>query len=795
MRRARCTPAPLALAAALTLALAVAHAPRAHAQVAPAAEAFAIDIPAQPLGQALNELARQANLQMTFPATLVSGKTSAAVSGQLTARQALDRLLAGQGLVAAVEGSSVVVKQAPPAAAIPQHEATLPPIRVTAGIISPLKKNAEAGAFGNRSVLDTPFSMKVVESNEIVERGAKSIGQIFFNDASVYTPTPSAQTDWWGTQIRGLPVRNNYVDGIPMLLFWGGDFPTEVIDSVTALKGLTGFMYGFGEPGGALSYKLKRPKATNETTVNIGYRNPSLVSVHADVNYRLGDDTGIRTNLANEQGKAYNAAEIDRKMLSLAVDKRFNASFDWFTTLMYEKNRNTGEPFQFYFSRYDISGSGGVLPEASYRYDDFNVDNSFYETETVVASTGFHWKLNEQWGLKTQFGTSRKDHRSNKSFAYIRDRDGNYDAGMYNFAGRLETFFTQAMLQGTFNTGSLKHELVAGLGLQRSTDKYGNFNYFVEAFSGNLYETQSFVSTATPDMSLGPSSNDVRQRYAFVSDTLHFNEHWQAIAGLRYTDYEIRDGHYGARKASPTLALIYKPKADIRVYGSYVEGLEAGTVVPAGEAPPDDYKNAGTVLPATVSKQYELGVKHDSDSLDLSAALFRVDRVNQVDERRGADRYLTQDGLVVYQGMDLSGTYKATRALNLGASVVYLDATLKKMTAGQAALEGNAPAYASQWQGVVTAEYKLPSVPGLKLHGNVRYFGKSYTSDANTLLVPSYTLANAGVSYDFRVAGHDLSVFGNVYNLFNTKYWSGGGWSSGNIGEARNYSLTLSAQF
>jgi outer membrane receptor for ferric coprogen and ferric-rhodotorulic acid len=84
----------------------------------------------------------------------------------------------------------------------------------------------------------------------------------------VYTPTSSSTTDWWGTQIRGLPVRNSYVDGVPMLLHWGGDFPTEVIESVTALKGLTGFMYGFGEPGGALSYKLKRPKAANETTVN-----------------------------------------------------------------------------------------------------------------------------------------------------------------------------------------------------------------------------------------------------------------------------------------------------------------------------------------------------------------------------------------------------------------------------------------------------------------------------------------------------------------------------------------------
>ncbi|MET0334435.1 MAG: TonB-dependent receptor, partial [Rhizobacter sp.] len=586
-----------------------------------------------------------------------------------------------------------------------------------------------------------------------------------------------------------------YVDDIPMLLYWGGDFPTEVIESVTALKGLTGFIYGFGEPGGALSYKLKRPKAVNETIVNFGYRNPSLLSAHADVSHRVGEDFGIRANIATEHGKAYNAAEIDRSMLSVALDKKFGASLDWFTTVMYEKSKNTGEPFQFYLSPYDAVGSGGVLPEVTYRYDDFNVDNSFYETETFVASTGLNWKINEQLGLKYQVGVSRKDHRSNKSFANLLNRDGDYSAGMYNFANRLDNLFSQAMLQGTLSTGGVKHELVTGLGFQRSTDRSGTYHWFDENFTGNLYQTQPFVSVVTPDMSLGGSSNDTRQWYAFASDTLHIGERWQAIVGVRYTDYDQRGSGYGTRKASPTLALIYKPAAGTRVYGSYVEGLEPGTVVPTGAPPPDDYANVNEVLPATVSKQYEIGIKHDSDSLDLSAALFRVDRVNQADERRGTDVYLTQNGLVIYQGVELSGAFKATRALSLGLSAVYLDAYLDKLSIGSEARPGNTPAYAAKWQGVAYAEYKLPAVPGLKLQGNVRYFGSSYTTDTNVLKVPSYRLANAGASYDFKVRGQELVLIGNVHNLFNTKYWAGGGWGSGNIGEARNYSLTLSAQF
>lgn len=75
----RFTPAPLALAATIAIALAVGFAPQAHAQSGmaaapnpPADRPVALNIPAQPLAQALNELARQANLQMTFPAALMT---------------------------------------------------------------------------------------------------------------------------------------------------------------------------------------------------------------------------------------------------------------------------------------------------------------------------------------------------------------------------------------------------------------------------------------------------------------------------------------------------------------------------------------------------------------------------------------------------------------------------------------------------------------------------------------------------------------------------------------------------
>lgn len=781
-----------AAAAALLLCLSLNAAHAAPVQV---------DLPAQPLERSLAQLARQAGLQLLMPPELVRNRQAAALKGAHELAQALDELLRGSGLRARVDGGTLLVEASP--ARESEAEATLPTIKVTATAtsqgspLSYLAKQSVTDALGNKTVLDTPFSVTVVDSDELIERGAKSIGQIFFNDPSVYTPTNSSSTDWWGTQIRGLGVRNYYVDDIPMLLYWGGDFPTEVVESVSALKGLTGFMYGFGEPGGALSYQLKRPTKTPETSVSAGYRNPRLLSFHVDTSHNFGNELGLRANLATEQGTAYNASEINRMVASLAVDKQFRSSLKWFSTLVHEDNRIKAEPLQLYFDSYDVAGSGGRLPTVAYDYDKINIDNAYYNTKTLMASTGVEWRIDDRWSLKSQAGLSRKDHRSNKAFANLLNREGDYSGRMYNFAGQLDTLYTQALLQGTVAAGGMKHELVAGLGLQRSKDKWANEFYWSNDFDGNIHVTQPFVTTRTPDFTLLPVSSDTVQNYAFLSDTIHLNERWQAIAGLRLTHYEIKDldgdasvdSGYKTRKASPTLALIYKPNARTSFYGSYVEGLEPGTRV----APP--YKNAGDLLGATVSKQSEIGVKHQSGALDYSAAIFRIQRAKQMDVLIGSVRYLTQDGLVVYQGAELSGAFQFTRNLNLGLGAIYLDASINKVSADNAALEGNTPANAPKWQIVGNAQYKVPSISGLKLHGAARHFGASYTGDSNELTVPGRTVVNVGVSYDFRTGDQDWTLFGNLNNVFNRKYWASGGWSAGNVGEARNLTLTLRTQF
>jgi iron complex outermembrane receptor protein len=664
-------------------------------------------------------------------------------------------------------------------------------------VTGPRDRKAETGVLGDKAIIDTPFSVTVVDAEDIQKRGAKSVRQIFINDPSFYTPASSNTTDWWGMSIRGMPVRNTYADDYPIMLYWGGDFPVEAVDSVTALKGAAGFMYGFGAPGGVVSYNLKKPHQTPRTEVGVEYRNPSVFSAFADTGGQFAGEVGYRVSVAGEKGAAYNRSGVNRFVGTLGLDKRFSDKLTWSGNLIYEYSKLENEPFQFYFSRYDIAGSGAVLPKVSYDYDDFNIDNSYYRGKTLIAATGLDYELGGSWVLKYRFGYTRKDHFSNKSFVDLYNRAGDYGGVIYNFAGRLENHFSQIMLTGDATTGPFHHEIVAGAGKQRSTSKYSAFYYAsTPDFRGNIYQEQTFRIRSLPNLALNPIGSDQRQTYGFVSDTVRWGN-FQAILGGRYTYFDREDVNprdtvasgYDTRAFTPTLALLYKPVPNATLYASYVESLEPGSVVGTR------YANANEHLDATISTQYEAGAKYQSARLVVEAALFKISRAETMDTTRGAQLYLTQDGRSTFKGFELNGQYRVTDDLKVGGGFVRLDPKIVEASVANQALIGNMPLNAAKWQAAVNAEYNVAALEGLSVHGVVRYYGDTYVANDNRLRVPDYNIVNAGFSYGFQIKGKDAVLNGNLNNLLNKKYWAGGGYAAGNMGEAINGSLGLNVEW
>lgn len=78
----------------------------------PLDRAMAIDLPAQPLGTSLRDIAAQAGVEVYVSVDSVEGRTAPSLKATLTPREAVRRLLAGTPLFASFEGDAIIIRQA-----------------------------------------------------------------------------------------------------------------------------------------------------------------------------------------------------------------------------------------------------------------------------------------------------------------------------------------------------------------------------------------------------------------------------------------------------------------------------------------------------------------------------------------------------------------------------------------------------------------------------------------------------------------------------------------------------------
>ncbi|AHV93703.1 STN domain-containing protein [Bordetella holmesii] len=176
MRHSYLDLAPLALA----FALAIGAPTRVAAQASDAYvnRVIPFSIAAQPLGQALNELARQAGLQLLFAPALVANKTAPAIAGSLTPSQAAERLLKGSGLQAVPQGGAIVVKPLAADAGMLAPVAVSGYLQTGSGPLQDYVATVSATATKTDTpLMETPQSIAIVGAQEIETIKAQDLNE------------------------------------------------------------------------------------------------------------------------------------------------------------------------------------------------------------------------------------------------------------------------------------------------------------------------------------------------------------------------------------------------------------------------------------------------------------------------------------------------------------------------------------------------------------------------------------------------------------------------------------------
>lgn len=738
------------------------------------------DIAPGPLDVTLAQFGAAAGVPIAIDPAMAASMHSDGLRGTYTVPEALRVLLSGQPLEAvATAGGGYWLRpsaltgpapEVPPPLPIPMlAEVTVTAPPGASGDDNYRAATVDLGAMGQRAIVDLPYSVEVITRDQLDNQQAASLVDALKTDASV-TPISnnigglSSQIAIRGVGLDLLSGRK--IDGLN-IFGWSGDLPVEHFEQIQVLKGASGFLYGFAQPGGIVNFISKRPTDTPKRDVLTSITDSGTMLLSGDLGGRFGTDDrfGYRVNVVGETGDSYvkHGGRVERGSASLAVDWRVLPNLVWGADVLTVNRRVTG------------SSSWGIFPNASGSETDFAVAQpppaipgsrrifspfTSYETRARVYGTDVSWAFAENWKASLRYRGSTMERVYMNGSMFV-NRAGDYTEVQYGGTDQFDTDDVQALVTGTVHTGFIRHELVFGTSYGRIRTYFSSVTNEAVLGTGNLANPGNFDNPhleAPPADTLGSYTT---QRAVFASDTLHIGEHLDVIAGLRRNGLRDSINGYDKTAYTPTGAVVFKPLPALSIYGSYMEALEQGATAPLTAA------NAQEVFAPLKTRQVEAGVKVDRQRWYASAAVFRIQRGLTYTT---AQNVFTQDGESRYDGLELLAKTRLTARWQLIGSVMFLDAKSQTNETGDPTLAGKRVDGTPRQQAKLYTEYRLGDT-GLTLTGGLQYYGARPIDSANTATVPAYTLFDTGIRYEGRLGGARTVVRFNIDNLTNKAYW------------------------
>ncbi|MBV7537514.1 TonB-dependent receptor [Duganella sp. sic0402] len=691
MTRFRFQPAPLALAVALAFAAAGAH---AQSGATPsAAVAVDIRINAQPLAPALDALARQTRLELIVQPALVAGKSAPAVQGRMTARDALQMLLQGSGLVADIDGTVVTVRASRREDAAMQ---TLAPVSVSAqALLSPTTEGTGSyttGAVsigkGEQALKDIPQSISVVTRQLLDEQNLTTL----YDTLASTTGVTIQQSPQGGKYIysRGFDLTTVQYDGVPLNRGMYGrasnlSAGTVIYDRVEVLRGAAGLLQGAGNPGGAVNLVRKRPLLSDATSVVAKAGSWDSYGVQLDASRVLNEQGTLRARVvADYEDKHAFIDYVDRRSPTLFATVEYDVTPQTQLNLALSSEEVRGTPFLNGLPRYSTGKDLG-LPRSTFLGAAWNrQDNS---NRGIFADLTHYF--NDDWTLKvsTAFVKENNDMMYAGSGVAINPATNRGALRASNTLAENKLSGMDANVTGKFDALGRRHEVVAGVtySYAEARTTYGvssnYYTYDINSFNADFPEpTADFIYANLKEARVGKS----RELGAYSALRLQLSDPlkliiggrlgwsrtiWDTVTTGRSPSVSTTNQGEHARLA-PYAGLVYAINPGWNAYASYADIF----------SPQYEQKESGASLKPLVGANYEVGVKGAllDGRLNTSLALFRVVQENRAQEDYStsptcrSDYYCyTDSGKVRSQGLDAEISGELAKRWNIFAGYTF----------------------------------------------------------------------------------------------------------------------------
>lgn len=759
------------------------------------------EIASGPLGSTLSRVAVEAGLALSFDPALTEGLNSPRVSGNYSAREVLQQLLAGSSLdlVARSDGSYTLAPRPHDGADLTLEQTT---INASANLADALPevyaggqvaRGGRLGLLGNKDLMDVPFNVANYTSTMIKDQQAVTVADVLERDSSVRaTGQTGGVVDSFF--IRGFPIGEG---NLGELAFDGvyGVAPnyrvfTEYAERVEVIKGPGALLYGMSPNsgvGGVINIVPKRSLDQDLTRFTASYATDSQLGGHIDLSRRFGDERqfGVRINGSTQQGDTSidkQSREVDIGAISLDYQgERLRTSLDLIS--QQEEFDAPSRPF--------LIAQGVDIPSAANGSTNVTQDWGWAKTRDKAALLSGEYDLNDALTLFAHAGGGKSDvARMSDQTPTITNAAGDTSSvpGYYKF--EVERYTVDAGARARFDTGPVAHS--TSLQVSRYRDELSRGIISAPAVLSNIYHPVDRPKPAIPTPDALKVSETELSGVALADTLSVLDERLQVTLGLRKQN--IRSDNYSPAGAvtsaydesatTPLFGVVIKPWEHVSLYYNYIEGLSKGDVAPATAS------NSGEIFAPYISRQQEVGLKVDYGTFTSTLSLFQIKKPSG---ELAAGVYSVQ-GEQRNRGLELNMFGEVAEGTRLLGGVTLLDAELTKT--GTPANRGNKPVGVPEVQANLWAEWDLPWVEGLTLTSGAIYTGSQYVNQSNAQQLDPWTRIDAGARYSTQIDGRPTTLRATVQNLFDREYWSGvASYGAFSQGAPRTLLLSASVDF
>ncbi|MES2889802.1 MAG: TonB-dependent siderophore receptor [Pseudomonadota bacterium] len=736
------------------------------------------EVPAGPLGEALQRFAAQAAVVLATPPAALQNLSTPGLQGEVTVDAGFAQLLkdsghrlapaaTGYAVVPALDGTRTVVAATAPATGTTDH--TLAAVIVTATRAPVSRYNgvsSQAAARLPADPMDLPVAGVSIPKSVMEDQGIIRAAEAARNVSAVTrTPAYLGLTDSY--RIRGFPASTGLWNGFRRDFYYSFT-DTAHLERVEVIKGPASVTYGDLEPGGVVNYVTKRPVKNPVNTAQLSLGSEGLVRPEFDVGTAWGDAESVRLRITGAHEKADSFRDFVENQHST-----LGATLDWDLTAA-TRLQLSGYWFdsEVVPDRGFFNSLGPVVLQLPRERFLGEPDDRYTFQQTDVSALLSH-RLNAAWSVRGGVNQYQVDD--------VRDNVQNRDLGadgrtlrrQYTYVPSYDNRTTVfGELRGDLKTGAVGHTLVAGVEHVKKEAGYDFRRDRSSSYAIDLFNPV-YNQYGRPRAPQDRYENNADSQSLYLQDLLALGEQWRLLAGLRHTRYEQNDrgldgGSVGPNgesvstvarsETTPRLGVVFKATPEQSVFVSYAQSFKpqfnATNLAP------------GSSRDAEQGEQHELGYKYTAqdERLVAGATLFQIRKQNvATTDPLDADRFvLTGEQRV--RGLEFDVNAKLGNRWSLIASYAHLDAVVTRdnnLPVGDQLV--NTPRH----QASVWVRHDFESLPGFGVGVGGYHVGKREAELPNTWTVPSYTRLDASAYW--RVdAKTDLGL--HVKNVTNKRY-------------------------